>query len=102
MLSYFKQADGVILNFDLTDRKSFLEMRNWISEVKDKSKCNIPMVLAGNKLDLCDTLGTGGRDNRKVSKKEAQQFANCHRINYYETSAKDGRGISELMEDIMG
>ena len=52
--SFFKDADGVIVTFDLTAHESFLNVRDWISSVykyKDKS---LPMVLVGNKLDLCE------------------------------------------------
>ena len=50
--SFFKDADGVIIAFDLTSHETFLNVRDWISSVykyKDKS---LPMVLVGNKLDL--------------------------------------------------
>ena len=52
--SFFKDADGVIVTFDLTAHESFLNVRDWISSVykyKDKS---LPMVLVGNKLDLTE------------------------------------------------
>ena len=50
----------MVLNFDLVDQTSFLDMRDWINEVRSKGKGNkeIPMVLVGNKLDLC-----GGVEN---------------------------------------
>ena len=30
--AYYKGANGIILVFDITDRKSFLDLQNWLDE----------------------------------------------------------------------
>ena len=62
--SYFTKADGVVLVFDLADKKSFTDMRDWIAQVRQasgKGDTKIPMVMVGNKLDLCDGEGVSSR-----------------------------------------
>ena len=45
----------------------------------------------GNKCDL--------EDQRKISKEQAKNFADEHKLPYIETSAKEGVNISELFEN---
>ena len=51
---------------------------------------SIAKVLVGNKLDL--------EDDRKVSKKEAEELAKQHKMDYFETSAKENINIDEVMQ----
>ena len=59
------------------------------------------MVLVGNKLDLCEGV-ENGENQRMVSKMAAEAFATANDMHYFETSAKDGTGVQELMDDVMG
>ena len=52
----------------------------------------IPAVLVGNKSDLVH--------DRAVDIEQARSFAKQQGMPYYETSAKTGEGITELMADI--
>ena len=42
--------DGLLLNFDLTQRKSFINLDDWLLKIYFRK--HIPMVLIGNKSDL--------------------------------------------------
>ena len=91
-------ADGFLLVFSVTDKKSFELLDHWIKNINDlvdiKSKI---LILAGNKADIDD-------DEREVSREEAENYANQNNILYFETSAKSGLNIKEvfnkLYEDI--
>ena len=51
---YYRNADGIVLVFDITKRESFEGLDNWISEVKQYCEHGIEkikMVLIGNKVD---------------------------------------------------
>ena len=48
--------------------------------------------MAGNKCDM-ETL-------RKVSKKEAEEFADSEKIKYFEVSAKSGHNINQVFTSI--
>ena len=52
--SFFKDADGVIITFDLCNETSFRNVKDWINSVKKYTDESLPMVLVGNKLDLAD------------------------------------------------
>ena len=53
--SFFKDADGVIVIFDLTNHESFLNVRDWIASVHKCCGHELPLVMVGNKLDLART-----------------------------------------------
>lgn len=48
----FKQANGVILVYDITNRKSFQLIPNWLKRLEEEIQSNIPKILIGNKKDL--------------------------------------------------
>ena len=84
---YYRGSMGAILLFDLTNRESFDHIAKWIEEVKDNAG-DIPMLLVGNKKDLVD--------ERKVSRAEAEEFAEEMEMYYVESSAKDGTGVGDV------
>ena len=53
------------------------------------------MVIVGNKLDLCESADAGSPqiNERQVSYEQGKAFATANNMGYYETSAKDGRGV---------
>ena len=52
--TFFRDAKGVIIVFDLTNQVSFLNCPDWIGSVHKYTDAKLPMVLVGNKLDLAD------------------------------------------------
>jgi Ras-related protein Rab-6A len=50
--TYLKNAQAIILTFDITNKASFLSLPNWMKEIKDKIPENAYIIVAGNKLDL--------------------------------------------------
>ena len=50
--SYFRKADGCILVYDITNKNSFNEIKNYyIPNIKEKCIKNIKTILLGNKND---------------------------------------------------
>mgnify|MGYP000467496022 CR=1 FL=1 len=85
--AYYKGSHGVILVYDVTDRESFNNIRNWINETRKHAGTNIVRVLVGNKCDL--------NENRKVTIKEGQEFTESEKMLFFETSAKAKINIEE-------
>jgi small GTP-binding protein len=85
--AYFRSAIGVILAFDLSDRKSFDDLNQWLTDIHALCDPNAVVTLIGNKLDLAD--------QRKVTSNEAESFARLHQLSYFETSALGGDNIQE-------
>ena len=83
--AYFRSAIGVMLVFDLTDRKSFDDLNGWLNDVHAHCDPNVVVTLIGNKSDL--------ENSRKVSESEARAFADLHQLQYLETSALDGSNV---------
>ena len=67
---------------------------------EDDQNGRVPMVIIGNKLDLCDA--ESGHSERVVQTSDARDYArNNGGIAYYETSAKLDVGVREMMDYIM-
>jgi len=88
--SYFRQAVGCVLVFDLTEQKSFDELQFWLSQFRELASPNGIILLVGNKADL--------EDKRQVSADTAEQFAKDNLLNYIETSALNGQNILEVFQ----
>ena len=82
-----KSADGIILMFDLTKQKTYDEITNWMSNIKDIKGEEFPMILIGNKCDL--------DEKREISNEEGNELAKKYNIKYFETSNKTGENINE-------
>uniref|UniRef100_A0A3P9LY94 small monomeric GTPase n=1 Tax=Oryzias latipes TaxID=8090 RepID=A0A3P9LY94_ORYLA len=66
--AFFRDAMGFLLLFDLTNEQSFLNVRNWMSQLQMHAYCENPdVVLCGNKCDLMD--------QRAISEDEARELA---------------------------
>ncbi len=103
--SFFKDADGAIIVFDLTNHETFLNVKDWINGFYKMKGKELPMVIVGNKLDLCETNDSGEAnvecDNqRAVNPDLARQLATDYGITYFETSAKADLGVRDLMDHI--
>jgi small GTP-binding protein len=92
--AYFRSAVGVILVFDLADRRSFDDLNRWLSDVHSLCDPNAEVTLIGNKSDLVD--------KRSVTATEADGFAQLHHLTYLETSALGGDNIQEAFRRTAG
>lgn len=85
--SYFRNAVGVVIVFDITDGKSFDEIPSWIETAHSLCDPNAQYILIGNKSDL--------EQKREISLYQAETFAKQHNTIYMETSALIGSNIHE-------
>ena len=85
--SYYKGAHGIILVYDITDRQTFKDIENWLSEVEKFANENVVRLLIGNKCDL--------ESNRQVSREEGQEFADSLGVKFIETSAKECTNVEK-------
>ena len=90
---YFRGAQFVILVFDIAQRSSFECLERSFDTVSQNAPDTVLYALVGNKSDLKDEPGF----REAVSMQEIEQF--CERIHskiYVETSARTGKGVSDL------
>ncbi|XP_010875525.1 ras-related protein Rab-27B isoform X2 [Esox lucius] len=96
--AFFRDAMGFLLMFDLTNQQSFLNVRNWMSQLQANAYCESPdIVLVGTKADL--------KDLRDVQGKQARDLADRYGIPYFETSSATGaqvdRAVTTLLDLVM-
>ncbi|CAF0864733.1 unnamed protein product [Didymodactylos carnosus] len=83
--------DMYCIVYDVTNRNSFKSCGMWIERLnQSRGDHNIFGVLVANKID---------KDSyRVVSTQEGKQLADTRKIAFFECSAKDNKGISELFK----
>jgi len=50
--TFYKQANGIVVVFDVTNQESFASVKRWISDIHQHADPSIIKVLVGNKIDL--------------------------------------------------
>ncbi|KAJ8917479.1 hypothetical protein NQ315_005526 [Exocentrus adspersus] len=91
--SYYRDAQGAILVFDVSNHASFAKLETWLNELDTYStKSNIVKMIVGNKIDV---------KNREVSREEAMKFARKHQTLYIEASAKTRDGVQTAFEELV-
>ncbi|CAN0320605.1 unnamed protein product [Bubo scandiacus] len=93
--SYFRRADGVLLLYDVTCEKSFLNVREWVDMIEDATHDNIPIMMVGNKADLRQAVSEQGQ--KCVPINYGEKLAMAYNALFCETSAKDGSNIVEAV-----
>ncbi|XP_039195867.1 ras-related protein Rab-27A isoform X2 [Crotalus tigris] len=90
--TFFRDAMGFLLFFDLTSEQSFLNVRNWMSQLQTHAYCESPdVVVCGSKSEL--------EEQRVVKEGDARQLAGKYRAPYFETSAAN---VGPAVESLLG
>lgn len=89
---FYNKADGALLVFDLTNKKTFENLDSWLSETKNGVGSDIPMFVLGNKMDLSDLIA--------VQDQEVTSFANKHSWKWAKSSAKTGDNVENAFSSI--
>ena len=88
---YFRNAEGIMIVFDVSNLDTFENLKYWIESIKTHiniEKDHIPTIIIGNKIDIFE---------REVSREDGEKFAKKQNFEYIETSAKSGKGIDECI-----
>ncbi|CAF1333599.1 unnamed protein product [Rotaria magnacalcarata] len=96
--SYFRGCDGVILVYDSTYERSFLNVREWIDTITESTPKKVSIMLVANKIDLRDQMRAEGR--RVVEYDDGAKLAKEYRALFIETSAKDGINSNEALIEL--
>lgn len=88
--SYYKGANGIVVVYDVTNRQSFETVSTWIEEITKKASLSTMNVIIANKIDMVN--------HRVVSKEEGESLASSLNLPYFETSAKDDNGVTQVFE----
>ncbi|MHA2333043.1 MAG: Rab family GTPase, partial [Candidatus Hodarchaeales archaeon] len=87
---FYKESDGIVLIFSLTDISSLERLEHWIEETRPQLERRIPLVIAANKTDLID--------KRLVEYRAIVNFLDQNDLttSIIYTSAKTGENINRL------
>ena len=83
----FRDANQIIVVFDLTRSETFKECANWLDKVAKYAGKSVPGVLVGNKSDLIEFAD--------VSQDDCERFAKEKGLAYFEVSAKVYQKITD-------
>ena len=91
--TFFRNAQGIILVFDVSNRDTFENLKFWINSIRTNigSDHNVKIIIIGNKIDL----------RRQVMKEEAEKYAKEINTEYFETSAKENINVCESIKHIV-
>ncbi len=85
--AYYRGAMGILLVFDVTDQKSFENVRTWHANIEQHASEGVSKILIGNKSDW--------EEKRAVSTEQGEELARELGIPYIETSAKSNANVEE-------
>ncbi|MDF1538192.1 MAG: GTP-binding protein [Candidatus Thorarchaeota archaeon] len=88
---YYRGSSGGVLVYDVSRRRTFIVLEEWLEELFKAVGKKIPLVLVANKTDLPD---------RVVEPSEGKEFAEKHNMPYIESSAKTGEGIVDIFDNL--
>ena len=88
----FQQVQGIILMYDITNRKSFDNVSKWLNLIYQTCG-NKVKILVGNKVDLSDEL-------RIVSEDEGKKLAEENNMDFFEGSGNSGTNVEEIFQSI--
>ena len=91
----YRNTNGVLFVYDVTNRKSYNSMKNWIKDTEKIDK-DIKGIILANKIDL---------EEREVNTDELEELGNKMNMKFLETSAKDNINVKEafilLVEELL-
>ncbi|XP_014206124.1 ras-related protein Rab-37-like isoform X2 [Copidosoma floridanum] len=83
--AYYRDANALLLLYDVTNKQSFDNIRAWLGEIREYAQDDVVIMLLGNKCD-CSS-------DRIVKKEDGQRLANEYKVPFMETSAKTGLNV---------
>ncbi|ELU13576.1 hypothetical protein CAPTEDRAFT_146879 [Capitella teleta] len=90
---FYRDTQGVVLVYDVTNRASFEALESWLSEMKAEignpsDMDNIVFIVCANKTD----------QKRQVEESDGRLWADAKGFHYFETSAQTGEGVNEMFQ----
>jgi len=89
---YYRDSNGALLVYDITDNNSFDKVQTWVKELRKMLGKSVCIAIVGNKCDL--------ERIRAVNKEDAERYAASVGAKHYLTSAKLNKGLDDLFLDI--
>lgn len=89
---FYRGSRGGLLLYDVTRRRTFLNIEHWKEEAYKNLAKEIPIVLVANKVDL--------KDSRVITPEEGKEYAEKNGFLYTESSALTGENVEQAYETL--
>ena len=90
--NFMKGSDGIIFAYDITNRSTFDNLKNWISEAQEAAG-DFEKIIVGNKIDM--------EERREVTEEMKNKLLNEIDIDLVEISAKKDRNVNEVFDKLV-
>ena len=89
---YYRDANAAVFVYDQTSQESANALESWLEIFRTAVKTKCVITVAANKDDLPD---------KKVENDKMKEWASEQGFSFYITSAKTGKGIEEMFQNIV-
>uniref|UniRef100_A0A8C3EB61 RAB37, member RAS onco family n=1 Tax=Corvus moneduloides TaxID=1196302 RepID=A0A8C3EB61_CORMO len=83
--AYYRDAQALLLLYDITSKMSFDNIRAWLTEIHEYAQKDVVIMLLGNKADVSS--------ERAVRTEDGASLAREYGVPFMETSAKTGMNV---------
>lgn len=89
--NYYRNSDGIVLVFDISNPDTFDNLKNWIKSLHENTAENIPKIIVCNKIDL----------ENIITQSQINSFSKEYNIQIYQSSAKANTNVVEPFDYII-
>jgi DnaJ homolog subfamily C member 27 len=89
---FYKDAQGMLLVFDVTNARSFAQLEMWCKESVKCGAKDVVTIVCANKVDLAK--------QRIISEAEGRKWATSKGFGYYDVSASSGLNVASMFEQL--
>ena len=91
----FKGADGILLIYDLTNKKTYFSVKKWMDDIKESTDINkIGFIVVANKCDV-------EKEEIEVDEDMEKKLIETHDIKVMKTSAKNNINVDETFTSLV-
>lgn len=91
----YRGSDGIILMYDISNKKTFSNIKNWIKSLKDSlDLTETSLILVGNKCDVSP-------DERQVNEEMKKEIIEFSGVNIIESSAKENINVNNCFVELV-
>ncbi|XP_003813380.1 ras-related protein Rab-37 isoform X4 [Pan paniscus] len=83
--AYYRDAQALLLLYDITNKSSFDNIRAWLTEIHEYAQRDVVIMLLGNKADMSG--------ERVIRSEDGETLAREYGVPFLETSAKTGMNV---------
>ena len=97
-VAHYRKALGCLIVYDITNRKTFYNVKYWLDSLMSQADNDIQVMLVGNKVDIVEN----DPRTRQVTQDEARKFCSQHSsMKFIETSTLSNTNVANAFEQLL-